>query len=145
MNEHKKFLLREDLAHDKEQTVLTENGISPNPNSFAEKKLRFDSEQIFICPFCLKTSKFSNFFIKAKNCYMAKCPNCKQEVRFKTLFTMLGMTGKEFADFVYPYTKMSFWKKVYPDFKTWNNILSELGLAEDFWNRYKDLRGDNEE
>jgi hypothetical protein len=145
MNEKEKYELQEAFKRDKEQTLLSENGISPNTNIYAEKKLQFNSETLLICPFCLEVSKLKNFIMKERNRYLAKCSNCKQEVQFRTLFNMLKWSGKEFADFVFPYTKMGFWNKVSPDFKAWNLKLKYLNMSYDFWERYKALRGDSQE
>jgi transcription elongation factor Elf1 len=141
-----KYEREEKARYDKEQFIFTKDGyVSPNLRNYAVIENHFHSEKILICPFCLKPKEFKYFLIKNNNKFMAKCPNCKQQVQFKTLINMLSWTGKEFADFVFPYSKMGFWKKVYPSFHDWKNRLIFLGLSTSFWERYKALKGEYEE
>lgn len=140
-----KYTREEKARYDKEQTTFDINSsISPNLRNYAVSFPHFDSEKVLICPFCLKPKEYKNFILREENRYMAKCPNCKNQVQFKTLFNMLKWTGKEFADFVFPYAKMGFWKKVYPCFHDWKTRLIFLGMSTAFWERYKELRGDYE-
>jgi hypothetical protein len=140
-----KYQREEKARYDKEQFSFSKDGsISPNLRNYAYVSASFDSEQLLICPFCLKPKELKEFVFKESNRFMAKCPNCKQQVQFKTLINMLKWTGKEFADFVFPYSKMGFWKKVYPCFHDWKQKLIFLGMSTSFWERYKELRGDYE-
>jgi hypothetical protein len=139
---------REEIArYDKEQTVFQDSSLKilSNPNHYAKIQLQFNPTRILVCPFCLTPNALRKYLIKPSNKFMACCPNCKQNVLFKTLFEMLKWTGIEFADFVSPYAKTGFWSKVFPNFEEWNKKLHELNMSYDFWFRYKSLKGDYEE
>jgi regulator of replication initiation timing len=148
-----KYDTRDKIRHDKNQTILTPEGITDNPLSNAEISVQLNPEQFLICPFCLISNKTYKFIQKEHNKFMAKCPNCGQLVQFKTLLSMLNWTGSQFADFVFPYGKMGFWSKIYPDFDHWKKQLSDLrqtdsnekSFAQSFWDRYKTLKGDYDE
>jgi hypothetical protein len=146
-----KYKREETARYDKEQTILDGLGISPNPRKYSESVLQITSEKLLICPFCLTIHKYFQFVITPNNKYMAKCPECKNQVLFKTLFNLLSWNGSEFADFVFPYAKMGFFHKIYPDFETWKRRLTYLSQTDDssaepfyrqFWDRYKALKGD---
>lgn len=142
MNEHQKYLMQEYAKYLKEQTILTPSGVFPiaqNPNKRAEQS--YDFQKLVICPFCLIPHQANKFIIREKNKYSGKCPECKQEVHFKTLFDMLKWTGSDFADFVFSYALRGFWKKIYPCFHDWKQKLIFLGMSTSFWERYKNLKG----
>ena len=148
---------REEIArYDKQQTILIVNkklNASPNPNNYAEQVLERTSNKLLICPFCLTIHKLYQFTIKPENNRMAKCPECKNQLLFRTLFNMLDWSGSQFADFVYPYAKMGFWDKVKAvGFEVWKERLTILEQSTDetgepfyrqFWDRYKQLKGEN--
>jgi DNA-directed RNA polymerase subunit RPC12/RpoP len=145
---------REEIVrYDKEQTVFSGYGVAPNPKNYAVSVLSLNSEKLLICPFCLTIEKLWKYVISPENKRIAKCPNCKNQILFKTLFSLLEWNGSQFADFVQPYAKMGFWKKIYPDFETWKRRLtyishsddSDDSFAQQFWNRYKALKGESEE
>jgi hypothetical protein len=150
-----KYQREEKARYDKEQIILSENGFIPNQRNYAVVSPQMKADMFLICPFCLTIHQLHKFILKAENKFMAKCPECKQQVQFKTLLNMINWSGSEFADFVFPYAKQGFFHKVYPDFKEWSKRLSELtqtneengNFAQDFWDRYKELKGDviNEE
>jgi len=49
------------------------------------------------------------------------------------------MTVKEYALFVFFYSLSGFWKKV--SFRQFNERLRALGIAHEFWQEYKKLKG----
>jgi hypothetical protein len=150
VNQHERYLLQEKLKHDSKQWILRDGSILPNDFKFAIIDFPFETTEFLICPFCLSKSQPSKYLLREKNRYNAKCPICKNGVLFKTLFSMLKWTPKQFADFVFGYRLSGFWGKIQPSFKEWNNRLYALGFGFgiEFWNRNKELKGeeiDNEE
>jgi len=150
LNKHEQYLIQERARMDKWQTMFDKGYIVANFRTGTVEEFFLNSERQFICPFCLTPNTQPKFLLKEKNHYMAKCPECKQNVHFKTLFSIMKMdNGLQFADFVFGYRLSGFWDKIKPDFKEWNNRLYSLalGFGTEFWNRYKELKGDetNEE
>ena len=93
----------------------------------------------WICPFCLETS--NKFIIENKG--LIKCPNCSNFMRLKTLLFVKDCTNKEYAKWVYEYRLSGFFKKI--NFEQWTKKLKELGIAYEFWEEYKKLKGFYEE
>ena len=149
VNRHKQYLIQERARMDKWQTMFDKGYIIANFRTGIIEEFFLNSEKQFICPFCLGSDSQPKFLLKEKNHYMAKCPECQQNVLFKSLFNILRFSPEEFAKFVFDYRLSSFWDKV-KDFKEWNRRLFNLGFgySTDFWNKYKELKGeesDNEE
>jgi len=124
---------------DKEQTQLTKKGCIPNPNKYAEKTYStFDFSKQVLCPFCLEYNALFSF-IKKRGFF--ECPVCHNDMMLKTLVKEMNIA--DFARWVYEYRLSGFWDKVYPNFESWNNKLWKLGIAKEFWENYKRLKGDN--
>jgi hypothetical protein len=132
-------------AQDKLQTILTENGIAPNPHKYAKIFFIDKVKDSFIfCPFCLKASQYSNYKIVTG---FYECPFCKNKMSEKTLdmafdvFTSGNLTPIDFAKWVYGYRLNGFFKKI--DFTEWSKKLKELEIALEFWDEYHKLKGEN--
>lgn len=147
MNEYQKYLIQERAKIDKWQTMFDKGYIVMNFRKGTIEEFFLNSEKYFICPFCLTANPQLKFLLKEKNHYVASCPNCKQNVHFKTLFALMRGTAEDYANFVYGYRLSGFWDKVYPNFETWKKNLHNLGFgfSTEFWNRYKELKGENED
>jgi hypothetical protein len=50
-------------------------------------------------------------------------------------------TPEQYADWVFPYGHSGFWQKC--KFETWKKRLSQIGWAQRFWQRYKELKGED--
>ena len=125
---------------DKEQTQLDKNGCIPNPYKNAQKTYAtFDFSKKVLCPFCLEYNEMFRF-IKKRGFFI--CPVCGNDMMFRTLVKEMDIP--DFARWVFEYRLSGFFQKVYPSFKEWNNKLWNLGIAKEFWENYKKLRGDNE-
>lgn len=95
------------------------------------------------CPFCLHQSSTDKFAVSCKkgfNKRLGKCPECKNQSMWMTLHRKWKI--KEFALFVYNYSREGFWSKCkYPAF---NGRLRLIGQLDNFWNEYRRLKGDPE-
>jgi hypothetical protein len=140
----KKWKRRSDMQDDNDQTRLTHNGnITLSEPYKVEMTVLQDYRQVVFCPFCLHYGELRTFLISTKKGIsqsLAACPECKQGMRMSTL--VADMTPEQFADFVYPYAKSGFWKKV--NFAQWNDRLRRMGWSFRFWARYKELKGEGE-
>lgn len=59
----------------------------------------------------------------------------------RTLLNMSKWTAKQYADWVQPYSHSGFWKKI--NYSVWKDRLRLMGWTEAFWDRYKELKGDD--
>jgi hypothetical protein len=134
------------ICFDKEQTFLNNDlSIKQNDYHFAEKIIRLELNNKVLCPFCLSYDILRKFLIIKKdgiNKHLAYCPFCRVSLQVKTLLTVTKMNMKEFAKWVFEYNfgKNSFFNKV--NFKEWNKKLKIMGLATEFWDEYKKLKGE---
>jgi hypothetical protein len=150
ISEHRKYLRELEAKENKFQTIFNNGLVVVNPNKYTVDNYDFDLEdakKILICPFCLQSNILEKFVIhnpiKSKNVidhYLAKCSNCQNKMRWKTLFDMLKWNACQFADFVYNYHH-EFWNKV-PDFNNWKLRLKNLNMSYDFWQRFNELKGE---
>lgn len=142
---HKKYLREQRAKHDRDQATL-------EPKSKTGIKVKFykldmegeDANQRYMCPFCLHQDKLRYFLIqtgKGIHRGLAECPECKNKCKLSTL--KADMTPEQYADFAYGYKGFGFWQKV--PFETWKERLYKIGWAHRFWERYKQLKGEDEE
>lgn len=135
------------MKEDIEQYVLNPDlTISKNKSLIAEKQPNMNYNDMVLCPFCLKSFELGTFFIRKG---LRVCPNCGSQLKLSTL-TELDNLDK-FVSFVFNYRLNNFWSKICPDvkpvnsdtrFKEWNKRLSDLGISQEFWDKYKLLKGD---
>jgi len=95
----------------------------------------------FFCPYCLDIGRLGEFRVQVKRGWsqkMAKCPECNQRMRMTTLTK--DMTPEDYADWVFQMSFSGFWQRV--DFYEWNRRLRLLGWSYRFWQRYKQLKGE---
>lgn len=133
----KQFILNPDLS-------ITENK-SLSIIEKGDKKFN----DVVLCPFCLNSNELGNFYFRKG---FRVCPNCSANLKLSTLSEITNLD--KFVKFVFNYRFNGFWSKICLDvkpitsetrFKTWNNRLYLLGLSFDFWEKYKNLRGDLED
>lgn len=98
-----------------------------------------------MCPFCLTTMELFKFRFEKG---LRVCPVCTNQLRLDTLIKIQSI--EEFVKFVFNYRFSGFWNKINYQIKDrdkafdWFNIrLHDLGLSHDFWEKYKQLRGDS--
>lgn len=142
-----KYQREEKARYDKQQTILTENTIKPNPRKYAETQLEDQYNKKVICPFCLTWTTIQKMLISTKSGYnkgLGCCPNCHNNIQFKTLFNMLEWEPPQFAKWIYDYRLTGFWQKIKPSFQEWNKQLYNLGFGfgKEFWDTYKRLKGE---
>jgi len=97
------------------------------------------NEVNYLCPFCLHQDSKSAFETKTAKGKPSKkfvCPECNQKMREKSLTQ--SMSASDYAEWVFLYASYGFWKIV--KYAVWNKRLKELGLAPEFWDRYKELK-----
>jgi len=139
-----KWLREHNAKMDKLQTKLIKKGIEPNTLKTAS--IPFLDQKFYICPFCLNRSEPKNFIIqlpKGKIHHgLGKCPHCHNQVQWQTLMKVKEMTIEEFAYWCFDYALDGFWEKA--DYKSFNKNLTAMGLSKRFWDRYKELKGNNE-
>jgi len=106
-------------------------------------EVRFTYEEIdpkVMCPYCLFESPLSHFKIilaNGKESKRKKCPDCGT-IMFQETLTR-EMSVKEFANWVFEYMPYGFWQKI--DFQKFSKRLQEKGIAREFWDEYKRLKG----
>lgn len=125
------------VSDDKKQTILSPKGCSPNPNKYATYIDKHDFTSVVMCPFCLRKD-FLHTFEHKSGLYI--CSECGNKMMLNTLVKKMDV--RDFARWVYEYRKNGFFQKVYPDFKEWSKRLNDMGISYDFWEFYKELRGD---
>jgi len=131
------------VAHkeDKQQVRFGKQAevIQPKPTETTQfTSVNFN--ELVMCPFCLFQGKLSQFLISTKKGISqgkAQCPECHNGMLMKSLWS--DMNAKEYAKWVYGYSKSGFWKKC--PFNTWKARLKKVGWSYDFWNTYKGLKG----
>ena len=97
-----------------------------------------------MCPFCLHGGPVDKFVISIKSGFhrgLGKCPKCGNRSQWKTL--RRRWTVKEFVLWCYQYACDGFWSKV--NFAEFNKGLAARGIARPFWDRYKELKGEDDE
>ena len=102
-----------------------------------------DPEGEVLCPFCLHEGPLGAFLISTKKGFhkgLGKCPECQNMMQLRTLTAK--WTPSQFAEWVYDYRLSGFWQKC--KFKTFNDRLYRLGWSYEFWDRYKQLKGENQ-
>lgn len=144
--ERRRFLQRERARQDKQQTTLAPEGVKANPYVYAVKtEILPPPEKQVTCPLCLGLEQFNRFLVSNKKGIsrsVGKCPLCGQGMFLKTLVHMEKCTAKQYAEWVYQYSRSGFWKKV--DFAVWKRRLQLMGWTQDFWDRYKELKGEDQ-
>lgn len=135
---------REQKAHDdKHQTILA-------PDRIAGAKLREKPKVNFIithkglyrCPFCLYQATIERFLISTKKGFhkgLAKCRECGNQMRFSSLTAK--WTPEQFAEWCHGYAADGYWQKV--PWTKFQDRLKHLGIAQKFWQRYKELKGED--
>ena len=104
------------------------------------------TDKMVFCPFCLGKHQLSKFLISTKHGYsrkLGKCPECENGMLLETLARMLKWNATEYAEFAYYYPNALFWKKVSSQFNKWKQKLYDLGMAQQFWGKYKELKQQN--
>jgi len=139
---HRKYIREQKAKDDKQQALLsptTKNGIRLRPQVTVDIVMVHTGE--YLCPFCLHKDKIEKFLISTKKGYhkgLGKCPECGNQMKLKTLTEK--MTPEQYADFVYPYRVDGFWQRC--PYETWKQRMRQLGWAYRFWQRYKELSGE---
>jgi len=97
---------------------------------------------VYWCPFCLHKDKIEAYLISTKKGYhkgLGLCPECKNKMQLKTLTSK--MTPEQFAEFAYGYRADGYWQKM--PFTKFNERLKQIGWAQRFWNKYRQLKGED--
>jgi len=119
------------VIYDDKQTVFSENGL------INKKEITYNLNGIYSCSFCLFEGKF-NEFLPTSKINLKVCPECKNRMWRSTILEK--KTIKEFAEWVFNYAKSGFWEKC--NFEVFNDRLYKRGLSKQFWDRYKELKGE---
>jgi len=143
--EHKKYL-REQKAHTDKQQTIFKNGtvILQSKSKKSSAVIVTDTTQQVMCPFCLYQNKLVKFLVSTKKGISqsrARCPECKGGMMMQTLTA--DMTPEQYAEFAYGYSKSGFWDKV--PFTKWKERLAQIGWSTQFWNKYMQLKGENQD
>lgn len=140
---HRRHIRQERAKADQYQTIFGK-GCLPKTRIKTVTTIGFtlDVSQIVMCPFCLYQGKLQQFLISTKKGISqsrAQCPECKNGMIMKSLTT--DMTPEEYAEWCFAYSASGFWRKV--PFERWKSRLAAIGWAQQFWDRYKELKGDS--
>lgn len=144
--EERRYRRQEAAKMDKSQTVFSPEGLKPNPITRVIKVMDtvLPLMKKVTCPFCLGLSPFRQYLVSTKKGIsksVGKCPLCDQGMFLKTLVGMDSWTATQYAGWVQPYSRNGFWKKV--NFEVWKRRLQLMGWTQEFWDRYKELKGDD--
>jgi len=96
----------------------------------------------YACPFCLHIAQLKEYLISTKKGIhqgLGECPECHCKMQFKSL--KAEWTPEQYAEWVFEYAARGFWQKI--PWATWKRRLEELGWAQRFWDKYKQLKGEN--
>lgn len=97
------------------------------------------STVLYLCPFCLHSDYSFRFETKTKSGKPSKkyqCPECHIFMRQESVTK--NMTSKQYAEWVYLYPASEFFRKI--DYYKWSKRLKDYGIANDFWNKYRELK-----
>ena len=98
-----------------------------------------------LLPGTLRVSTFPSQHEEGISTGNAKCPLCGLTFRMRNLVGMTKWTAKEYAKWVYNYSKEGFWRKVSTFFKTWKGRLKLMGWTDEFWKVYGELKGSEQD
>jgi hypothetical protein len=142
--EHRKYQREQQAYKDKQQTKFGETGL---PRLIIKQKSNvytiLDTNMQVMCSFCLYQDNLRKFLVSTKKGISqtkAKCPECKGGMMMRTLTA--DMTPEQYAEFCYGYSRSGFWYKV--PFTKCKERLAQLGWSTQFWNRYMQLKGENQ-
>ena len=144
MSKDRKRYMRQELARaDSLQAIFSADGavLSNKPQIFAEIT-GIDCTQMVMCPFCLVLSKLQAFLVstsKGISQSRAECPSCHNGMLMRNL--QKRWTPEAYAEWVFSYARSGFWQKI--TFQVWKARLADLGWSEEFWNKYRQLKGDD--
>src|SRR3972149_1924676 len=142
---HKKWLRQEKAHDDKHQATFgASSQLLPTDAQTMKAQFTDKTDQQVMCPFCLYQDQLLAFLINRKKGYdrrLGMCPECKAKSMIRTLTE--DITPEQYADFAYSYKGYGFWQKV--KFETWKERLWAIGWAGRFWERYKQLKGENQQ
>lgn len=131
------------MEYDKQQTQFSLDGAliikEKIINEYTPLYVLINENHKYLCPFCLEES--NKFTIESHA--LIKCPNCTNQMKLKTLLFIKECSNQDFAKWVYEYRLSGFFKKI--NFEKWSKKLKELGIAYEFWEEYKKLKGTNTE
>lgn len=138
------------IIEDVQQCFLNPDlSITKNNRKYARKESNIKFDDVVLCPFCLMSYELSKFALRKG---LRVCPNCTSQLKLSTLSEITDLD--KFVKFVFGYRFNGFWNKICLDvlqkshdsrFNEWNNRLYRLGLSREFWDKYKNLKGDNVE
>lgn len=138
------------LIEDAQQFFLNPDlTITKNNHIYTIKQSDITFETVVLCPFCLMSYELGKFSLRKG---LRVCPNCGSNLKLTTLSEITDMD--KFVKFVFGYRFNGFWNKICLDvpqktvntrFNTWNSRLYSLGLSREFWDKYKNMKGDYEE
>jgi transcription elongation factor Elf1 len=141
--EHQKYLRQERAKADKAQTRFTDQGFIFRPRLIVKHE-HLDINETVNCPFCLFEAPLRKFLVSTKkglSVGKAKCPDCDNTMFMDTLTA--ERTIQEYALWCFDYAKSDFWGKV--PFQKFKMRLKMLGVSQEFWDKYKQLKGTYEE
>lgn len=128
------------VQYDKQQTQFSLDGtVQLNQKLIDENtplEALINKQNKYLCPFCLEES--NKFTIESHA--LIKCPNCLNQMKLKTLIFIKECSNQDYARWVFEYRLSGFFKKV--NFEKWSKKLKDLGIALEFWDEYKKLKGD---
>lgn len=144
VSEHKRYVRQEKARDDKMQTIFSPWGeVEPRHKPKVEAIFTGDMNMMVACPFCLNSGRLQIFLVSTKKGISqsnAECPECHNGMKMKSLTA--DWTPEQYADWVYAYRLSGFWQKC--PFATWKKRLKNSGIAGQFWERYKALKGDTD-
>lgn len=123
--------------------------ITKNKSFLIENKPKIEFDMVVLCPFCLMSYELDKFSLRKG---LRVCPNCGSKLKLSTLAEISDLD--RFVEFVFHYRFSGFWSKICLDvlenenrdarFREWNKRLRNLGLSLQFWEKYKNLKGDSD-
>jgi hypothetical protein len=129
------------LEYDKKQLQFALDGSLIINQKVLDEQTPIDAvineSNYYLCPFCLEKS--NKYTIKNKG--LICCPNCLVDMRVKTILFVQNCSNQEYAQWVYNYRLSGFFKKI--NFEKWTKKLKQLGIAYEFWEEYKKLKGED--
>jgi transcription elongation factor Elf1 len=141
---------QQERIEDAQQMFLNPDlSITKNTYKSAKQQFKTEFDMIVLCPFCLSSYELGKFPLRKG---LRVCPKCGLSLKTSTLTEITNLD--RFVKFVFDYRFNGFWDKICTDiplinkdsrFNEWNKRIYCLGLSQEFWEKYKTLKGDNYE
>lgn len=140
--EHRKYVRGLKVKKDAQQACFGPDGAVHQRPQVISRQAQVDFSRIVLCPFCLCEAKLQAFLVSTKEGISqskAQCPECETGMLMRSVNRT--WTPEAFAEWIFNYK--GFWHKC--KFELWRRRLQAKGWTQQFWDRYRALKGEGVE